>query len=149
MPHAAILQPEIFPRPNLIRPRKGFFKGNTIVCKDEGWSLTFSGSSWRIDCYKYQQNEKTITLGGEGTASQWDIFIPPKLRWDDVGDEPLDDFTEAQIQRRITVALQWIGLDVGFFFLEPSDPDGISSGPHISILRCEFIPCIPSYLYTA
>jgi hypothetical protein len=121
MARAAILQPEVWPRPLLTRPRQGVFrfKGNTIVCKDKDWSITFSGSSWRIDSYVYRQGNRTITFGGEGATSQWDIFIPPRLKWDD--GELLDDCAESQVLNRITAAIQSMGFNVGFFFEDEND----------------------------
>lgn len=123
MGRAAVVQPVILPRPRMIRLRLGLFrfKGNTILCEDEGWSLKFSGSSWRIDCYEYQQNDRMITFGGEGATSQWDVFIPPKLLWDDGDRETLDDYMESQVLNRITMALQWMGFSVGFYFEDPDD----------------------------
>jgi hypothetical protein len=109
----------------MTRPRQGLFrfKGNIILCEDEGWSLKFSGSSWRVDRYEYRQNDRTITFGGEGGAtSQSDIFIPPKLVWDDGKSETLDDDMESQVLKRITMALQWMGFSVGFFYISPDDP---------------------------
>jgi hypothetical protein len=81
--------------------------------------MTFSGSSWRIDTYVYRQSDRAITLGGEGATTQWDIFIPPKLKWDD--GEPLDDQAESQVLNRITMAVQSMGFSVGFFFQDEND----------------------------
>ena len=61
MERAAVLQPKIHPVPALRRP---WFK-NKIVC-DEGWSVAFSGSSWRVDRYDYYEEGKHLILGGEG-----------------------------------------------------------------------------------
>jgi hypothetical protein len=108
----------------MTRLRQGLFrlKGNTILCEDEGWSLKYSGSSWRIDCYEYRQDSRVITFGGEGATSQWDIFIPRKLQWGDGAHENLDDYAESFVLARITVALQWLGVSVGFFFIDETDP---------------------------
>jgi hypothetical protein len=57
-----------------------------------------------------------ITFGGEGATDQWDIYIPQKLYWDYGDREPLDNDTESQVLDRVTMALQWMGLSVGFFF---------------------------------
>jgi hypothetical protein len=104
-----------------MRPRKGIFrfKGNTIICEDDGWSLTFSGSTWRIDTYVYRHGDRKITFGGEGATSQWDVFIPPKLTWDN--GEQLDDSVELQILNRVTEAIQSMGFSVGFFFKDEND----------------------------
>jgi hypothetical protein len=63
-----------------------------------------------------------ITFGGEGAGDQWDIFIPPKLRWDDGQREALGGDAESQVLNRITMAIQWMGLSVGFFFEDENDP---------------------------
>jgi hypothetical protein len=84
MGRAAVLQPKIHPVPALRRP---WFK-NKIIC-DEGWSVAFSGSSWRVDRYDYYEEGKHLILGGEGAAGQMDIFetvpwlgaIPPMWLW--------------------------------------------------------------------
>jgi len=71
---SAELQPDINPLPSLHKP---WFK-NKIV-SDEGWSLSFSGSSWRIDRYDYYEGEQHLVLGGEGAAGQMDIFLTDTL----------------------------------------------------------------------
>jgi hypothetical protein len=81
--------------------------------------MTFSGSSWRIDSYVYRHGDRTITFGGEGASSQWDVFIPPQLKWN-CGDT-LDDRAESEVLNRITGAIQSMGLSVGFFFLDEDD----------------------------
>jgi hypothetical protein len=85
--------------------------------------LTFSGSSWRIDCYEYRQGNQTITFGGEGGSTvQLDINIPPNLYWDADRQNPLDSVQESQVLRRITAAIQSMGVGAAFFFEDPNDP---------------------------
>jgi hypothetical protein len=98
-------------RPWFVKP---LLRRNTVACDDEGWSLTFSGSSWHMDRYEYSECGRTITFGGEGAAGRWDIFIPPQLAWDDARAEPLDDATRDRILKRVTAAIQWLGFSVGF-----------------------------------
>jgi hypothetical protein len=113
MGRSAVVQDEVWPRPAL---RKRWFK-NTIVCEDEGWSLTYSGSTWRIDRYDYRENGRLMTFGGEGASKQMDIFLTPDLSWEDAPTQSIDEETRRVILRRITAALQWAGFSVGFFEL--------------------------------
>jgi hypothetical protein len=106
----AELQPAIDPLPRL---RKSWFK-NKITC-DEGWYLTFSGSSWRIDRYDYYENGRHLVLGGEGATGQMDIFVGPQLAWDDSPCELLDESTQWRALHNITAALQFAGFQVGIF----------------------------------
>ena len=105
----SVLQPKIYPLPVLHRP---WFK-NRIVC-EEGWSISFSGSSWRTDKYDYYEGERHLVLGGEGAAVM-EIFIPKGMVWDDPPDVALDDQTRARVLHNITAALQWAGFSVAFF----------------------------------
>lgn len=107
----SILQPKIEPHSVL---RKPWFK-NKIVSKD-GWSISFSGSSWRIDKYDYREDGRHLVLSGEGTCRIMEIFIPTKLAWDAPLNEELDDQTRIRVLENITSALQWAGFSVGFFF---------------------------------
>jgi hypothetical protein len=109
----AVIQTEIYPLPAL---RKRWFK-NVITC-DEGWSLSYSGSSWRIDTYIYRESGRCLELGGEGAAGQMDVFIGPKMMWNDPSGVPLDDQTRNKVLHNITAALQWAGYKVGFFLIE-------------------------------
>ena len=113
---SAVLQPRVPPVSVLHKP---WFK-NRIV-SDDGWSLSFSGSSWRIDRYDYFEKDRHLVLGGEGASGQMDIVITPTLRWSDPPDVVLDDKTRERILYNITSALQWAGFSVGFFMLD--DPN--------------------------
>jgi hypothetical protein len=113
---SAVLQPSAPPLSLLRRP---WFK-NKIV-SDDGWSLSFSGSSWRIDCYDYFEEGRHLILGGEGASGQMDIFLTKTLRWNDPCDVTLDDETRGRVLYNITSALQWAGFSVGFFELEDSN----------------------------
>jgi hypothetical protein len=118
MGRAAVLQAKIHPVPALRRP---WFK-NKIIC-DEGWSVAFSGSSWRVDRYDYYEEGKHLILGGEGAAGQMDIFLNRTLAWGDPPNVAMDEETQERVLRNITVAFQWAGFDVGFFLLdEPESP---------------------------
>ena len=108
----AELQPDIYPLPSLHKP---WFK-NKIVC-DEGWSLSFSGSSWRIDRYDYFEGERHLVLGGEGAAGQMDIFLTDTLTWSEPDQVVLEDQTRTRVLRNITAALE-AGYRVGFFDLD-------------------------------
>jgi hypothetical protein len=99
-----VLQPDIYPLPALRRP---WFK-NKIIC-DEGWSLSFSGSSWRIDRYDYYEGQRHLILGGEGAAGQMDIFLDTTLVWSEPVGVVLDDETRTRVLHNITAALQWAG----------------------------------------
>jgi hypothetical protein len=109
----AVIQPTIYDPPPL---RKLWFK-NTIVC-EEGWSLSYSGSTWRIDTYDYRDEGRQLILGGEGAAGQMDIFLSSKLLWTNPSNTPLDEETSHRVLRNITAALQWAGYRVGFFALD-------------------------------
>lgn len=109
----SVLQPIIQPRSLLRRP---WFK-NKIISKD-GWSISFSGSSWRIDRYDYWEGKRHLVLGGEDGTGTMEIFIPQKMVWDDPPNEELDDQTRARVLENLTYALQWAGFSVGFFFEE-------------------------------
>ena len=109
---SAVLQPRIPPLSVLHRP---WFK-NKIV-SDEGWSLSFSGSSWRIDRYDYFEEGRHLALSGEGALGQMDILISPTLTWDDPPGVALDDRTRERVLYNITSAFQWAGFSVGFFML--------------------------------
>lgn len=111
---SAVLQPEIHPLPTLRQP---WFKKNTIVC-DEGWSLSFSGSTWRVDRYDYREDGRHLVLGGEGAAGQMDIFTSANLTWEVPANVVLDDETRARVLHNVTAALQWAGFKVGFFSLD-------------------------------
>jgi len=113
----AVLQPKIYPLPSLRRPGRigPFFKKNIVICDDEGWSLTFSGSTWRIDCYEYAEGDRKVTFGGEGAAGQWDVFVPRTMAWDGVPNDAMDEATRYRVLHRVTAAIQWMGLDVGLF----------------------------------
>jgi len=113
---SAVPQPRVPPVSVLHKP---WFK-NRIV-SDDGWSLSFSGSSWRIDRYDYFEKDRHLVLGGEGASGQMDIVITPTLRWSDPPDVVLDDKTRERILYNITSALQWAGFSVGFFMLD--DPN--------------------------
>ena len=116
---SAVLQPRIPPLSVLRRP---WFK-NKIV-SDDGWSLSFSGSSWRIDRYDYFEKDRHLVFGGEGVSGQMDIIITKALRWDDRPDAVLDDETRERVLYNITSALQWAGYGVGFVELDdPKAPD--------------------------
>lgn len=115
MGRSAVLQP-ICPALSVLR--RPWFK-NKIV-SDEGWSLSFSGSSWRIDRYDYFEGDRHLVLGGEGASGQMDIFICPTLNWDDPPGMVLDDKTTERVLYNITSALQWAGFRVGFFMLDDS-----------------------------
>ena len=110
---SAVLQPRVPPLSVLRRP---WFK-NKIV-SDDGWSVSFSGSSWRIDRYDYFEEERHLVLGGEGASGQMDIVISPTLRWNDPPDAVLDDKTRERVLYNITSALQWAGFSVGFVLLD-------------------------------
>jgi hypothetical protein len=110
---SAVLQPKIYPLPSLHKP---WFK-NKIVC-DDGWSLSFSGSSWRIDTYDYYEKDRHLVLGGEGASGQMDIFLSTTLTWDDPPNLILDEPTRKRVLHNITAALQWAGYSVGFFSLD-------------------------------
>ena len=110
---SAVLQLTI---PPLSILRKPWFK-NKIV-SDDGWSLSFSGSSWRIDRYDYFEEDRHLVLGGEGASGQMDIFIYPKLKWENPPDMVLDDETAERVLYNITSALQWAGYSVGLFMLD-------------------------------
>ena len=112
---SAELQPKIFPLPAL---RKPWFKRNTIVC-EEGWSVQYSGSSWRVDRYDYFENGRQMVFSGEG-AGQMDIFLYPHLAWEDSPQKNVDELTRQRVLYNITAALQWAGFSVGFFSM--SDP---------------------------
>jgi hypothetical protein len=88
-----------------------------VVCA-EGWSLSYSGSTWRIDTYDYREGERQLILGGEGAAGQMDIFISSKLVWTNPPNTTLDQETSKRVLRNITAALQFAGYTVGFFKLE-------------------------------
>lgn len=106
--HSAILQSKAYPLP-ILRKVKG-----KIIC-DEGWSLSVSGSTWRIDTYEYCEDGRHLVLSGEEAAGQYDIFIETTLAWDDAARTVLDDETRSRVLRNITAAIQWAGHDVGFF----------------------------------
>jgi hypothetical protein len=108
---AGILQPEIYPLPRLRRP---WFR-NKIVCKD-GWSLAFSGSSWRIDRYDYFEDGKHLILGGEGACGTMGIIVEPDLLWKDPPNVRMDEANRARVLRIITAALQWAGFKVEFYY---------------------------------
>ena len=110
---SAVLQPRVPPVSVLHKP---WFK-NRIV-SDDGWSLSFSGSSWRIDRCDYLEEDRHLVLGGEGASGQMDIVITPTLRWSDPPDVVLDDKTRERVLYNITSALQWAGFSVSFFMLE-------------------------------
>src|SRR3954465_10850967 len=97
---SAVLQPRVPPVSVLHKP---WFK-NRIV-SDDGWSLSFSGSSWRIDRYDYFEEDRHLVLGGEGASGQMDIVITPTLRWSDPPDVVLDDKTRERVLYNITSAL--------------------------------------------
>jgi hypothetical protein len=107
------LQPKIHPLPILRRP---WFR-NRIVC-DEGWSVAFSGSSWRIDRYDYFEDGKHLILGGEGACGMMEILLESDLVWDDPPYVRLDDATRERVLHNITAALQWAGFSVGFILAE-------------------------------
>jgi hypothetical protein len=106
----SVLQPKIQTRSLLRRPR---FK-NRIV-SEEGWSISFSGSSWRIDRYDYWENGRHLVLSGEGGTGAMEVVIPQKLVWDDPPNEELDNQTRTRVLENLTSALQWAGFSVGFF----------------------------------
>jgi len=106
----SVLQPVIKPRSVL---RRLWFK-NKIVAED-GWSISFSGSSWRIDRYDYFEGGRHLVLGGEGASGMMEIAIPKKLAWEDPPNEELDDQTKSRVLENLTSALQWAGFSVGFF----------------------------------
>ena len=115
----AILQPSVPPLSILRRP---WFK-NKIV-SDDGWSLSFSGSSWRIDRYDYFEEGRHLVLSGEGASGRMDIFLARTLRWNHPQDVTLDDKTRERVLYNITSALQWAGFTVGFFELDdPKAPE--------------------------
>jgi hypothetical protein len=118
MGRSAVLQEQVSPLPSL---RKPWFK-NTIFCDDEGWSLTYSGSTWRFDRFDYRENGRLMTLGGEGALGQMDLFLPPNLAWEDAPSQSIDEAKQSVILRRITGALQWAGFQVGFFEIAPEKP---------------------------
>jgi hypothetical protein len=91
MGRAAVLQPKIHPVPAL---RKPWFK-NKIIC-DEGWSVAFSGSSWRVDRSDYYEEGKHLILGGEGAAGQMDIFLNRTLAWGDPPNVAMDEETQGK-----------------------------------------------------
>jgi hypothetical protein len=109
----AELQNRISPLPIL---RRRWFKRNTILC-EEGWSLTFSGSS-RVDTYDYCENERHIIFGGEGSGPQMDIFLYSHLAWEDAPRDNVDEQTRQRVLHNITAALQWAGFSVGFFSID-------------------------------
>lgn len=116
---SAVLQPRVPPLSALHKP---WFKNKVV--SDDGWSLSFSGSSWRIDRYDYFEEGRHLVLGGEGAAGQMDIFMTPTLRWNDPPNVVLDDATRERVLYNITSALQWAGFSVGFFMLdEPETPE--------------------------
>jgi hypothetical protein len=117
MGRSAVLQDQVWPVPSL---RKPWFK-NAIFCDDEGWSLTYSGSTWRVDRFDYRENGRLITFGGEGAVGQMDLFLPPNLAWEDAPSQSIDEATQNVILRRITGALQWAGFKVGFFEMMPNN----------------------------
>jgi len=100
----AVLQPKTYPLPSL---RKVWFK-NKLVC-DEGWSLSFSDSSWRIDRYDYYEGDRHLVLGGEGATGQMDIFLSPTLTWDNPPNLILDEQSRTRVLHNITAALQRAG----------------------------------------
>ena len=105
------LAAEIQPRSVLRRP---WFK-NRIV-SEEGWSISFSGSSWRIDrSNDYWEMGRHLVLGGEGGTGTMEVVIPQKLIWDDPPNEELDNETRRRVLENLTSALQWAGFSVGFF----------------------------------
>jgi hypothetical protein len=116
---SAVLQPRVPPLSVLRRP---WFK-NKIV-SDDGWSLSFSCSSWRIDRYDYFEDGRHLVLSGEGATGQMDIVISPTLMWNDPPDVVVDDETRERVLYNITSALQWAGFSVGFVMLDtPQTPE--------------------------
>jgi len=113
---SAALQPEIYPLPRLRRPwfTRPWFQRNKIIC-EEGWSLSFSGSSWRIDRYDYFEDERHLVLGGEGGTGQMDVFVGEEIFWEEPSGVRLDELTRQRVLHNITAALQWAGFSVGFF----------------------------------
>lgn len=107
----SVLQPKIEPRSVLRRP---WFKNRVV--SDDGWFISFSGSSWRIDKYEYREEGHHLVLGGEGACGTMEVFVPAKLVWDDPPNEELDDQTRTRVLENITAALQWAGFSVGFFY---------------------------------
>ena len=59
-----------------------------------------------------------MIFGGEGAFQQWDIFIPKALSWKDTPGQIVDEETRNLILKRITVAIQWMGISVGFFDID-------------------------------
>ena len=106
----SVLQPRIEPRSFLRRP---WFKDKII--SDDGWSISFSGSSWRIDKYDYWEGGRHLVFGGEGACGSMEVFVPARLVWDDPPNEELDEQTRTRVLENITAALQWAGFSVGFF----------------------------------
>jgi hypothetical protein len=111
MTRGAELQPRIYPLPTLRRP---WFKRGRIIC-DEGWSVSYSGSSWRIDRYDYYENDRHLILSGEGGSSQMDIFIDAEMFWDDTARVRVEETDMKRVLNNLTAALQWDGFEVGFF----------------------------------
>ena len=109
----AVIQPTIYDAP----PLRKLWSKNIIVC-EHGWSLSYSGSTWRIDTYDYCEEGRQLILRGEGAAGQMDIFLSAKLFWTNPPNTPLDEETSHRVLRNITVALQWAGYKVGFFSLD-------------------------------
>jgi hypothetical protein len=107
------LQPRISPLPNLHRR---WFTGK-IVCKDEGWSFWSSASgSSRVDSYHYEENGKTLALGGEGGSDSEGIIIPRHLSWDDDASKTLEEIDVNRILFNVTAAIQWCGSSVLFSY---------------------------------
>lgn len=106
-----MLQPDVYPVPKL---HKKWF-ASEITC-DEGWSLSFSGSS-RVDRYDYLEAGRHLILSGEGGPGQMDIFLTPTLTWSEPAGVPLEEEERARVLHNITAALQWAGYLVGFFDL--------------------------------
>jgi hypothetical protein len=96
--------------------RKPWFGKNCgkIVC-NEGWSVAFSGSTWRIDRYDYYENGHHLILGGEGGSGTMDIVVDPVLIWDEPQNIPLDEATRKRVLNNLTAALQWAGYSVYLF----------------------------------
>jgi len=62
----AVIRPTIYDAPPL---RKLWFK-NKIVC-EQGWSLSYSGSTWRIDTYDYCEEGRQLILGAKERLVRW------------------------------------------------------------------------------
>ena len=108
----AELQPSISPLPNL---QKRWFSSKAIS-KDEGWSCWLSSSAGgRIDSYHYEENGRSLTLGGEGSVAM-EIVVPAKLYWDDDNSAPLDETEAKRILFNMTAAMQWFGFSVYFVY---------------------------------